>query len=64
MITAEVIGRDRYEGISKMSFGTMFQILGNQQVACGFKLGPVAISNQNPIFEMTSCEKMIFYDDV
>jgi len=34
--------------------GASFQILDNQQVACGFKLGPVAILNQNPIFEMAS----------
>jgi len=34
--------------------GASFQILDNQQVACGFKLGPAAIWNQNPIFEMAS----------
>jgi len=34
--------------------GASFQILDNQQVACGFKLGPAAILNQNPIFEMGS----------
>jgi len=34
--------------------GASFQILDNQQVASGFKLGPAAILNQNPIFEMTS----------
>jgi hypothetical protein len=50
--------------------GAAFQILDNQQVACGFrptkgirpggksrlagKLGPAAILNQNPIFEMGS----------
>ena len=34
--------------------GASFQILDNQQVACGFKLGPAAILNQNPIFEMAS----------
>jgi hypothetical protein len=45
--------------------GASFQILDNQQVACGLKLGSVAlvsakplgedgIWNQNPIFEMTS----------
>jgi hypothetical protein len=43
-----------------MSFGPIsllvprFKILNNQQVACGLKLGPVAILNQNPIFEMGS----------
>ena len=50
------------EAISKMSFGppafggigAFFQILDNQQVACGLKLGPAAIWNQNLIFEMTS----------
>jgi hypothetical protein len=48
--------------------GASFQILDNQQVACGFKLGPAGpvsakpsfsrgedgILNQNPIFEMAS----------
>jgi len=45
--------------------GASFQILDNQQVACGLKLGPAVciaakpsgedgISNQNPIFEMDS----------
>ena len=34
--------------------GASFQILDIQQYACGFKLGPVAISNQNPILEMAS----------
>jgi len=45
--------------------GVSFQILDNQQAACGFKLGPAArvpakpsgedgILNQNPIFEMGS----------
>ena len=34
--------------------GASFQILDNQQVACGLKLGPAAILNQNPIFEMGS----------
>ena len=50
------------EAISKMSFGlppfggigASFQILDNQQVACGLKLGSAAILNQNPIFEMAS----------
>jgi hypothetical protein len=34
--------------------GASLQILDNPQVACGFKLGPAAILNQNPIFEMAS----------
>jgi len=34
--------------------GASFQILDNLQVACGFKLGPAAILNQNSIFEMAS----------
>jgi hypothetical protein len=34
--------------------GASFQILDNQQAACGLKLGPAAILNQNPIFEMAS----------
>jgi hypothetical protein len=34
--------------------GASFQILDNQQVACGLKLGPAAILNQNPILEMAS----------
>jgi len=34
--------------------GASFQILDNQQVACGLKLGSAAILNQNPIFEMGS----------
>ena len=34
--------------------GASFQILNNQEVACGLTLGPVAILNQNPIFEMGS----------
>ena len=34
--------------------GTSFQILNIQQYACGLKLGPAAILNQNPIFEMGS----------
>jgi hypothetical protein len=32
--------------------GASFQILDIQKYACGFKLGPAAILNQNPIFEM------------
>ena len=32
--------------------GASFQILDNQLVACGLKLGPAAIWNQNPNFEM------------
>ena len=48
------------ETISKMSFGSIslleasLQILDNQQVACGLKLGSAVILNQNPIFEMAS----------
>jgi len=34
--------------------GASFQILDNQQVACGLKLGPAVILYQNPIFEMAS----------
>jgi len=34
--------------------GVSFQILDNQQVACGLKLSPAAILNQNPILEMGS----------
>jgi len=34
--------------------GAPFQILDIHQYACGLKLGPAAILNQNPIFEMGS----------
>jgi len=34
--------------------GAWFQILDIQQYASGWKLGPAAILNQNPIFEMGS----------
>jgi len=34
--------------------GASFQILAILQYACGLKLGPAAILNQNPIFEMAS----------
>jgi hypothetical protein len=34
--------------------GASFQILDIQQYACGFKLSPAAILNQNPIFEIGS----------
>jgi hypothetical protein len=34
--------------------GASFKILNIQQYASGFKLGPAAILNQNPIFEMGS----------
>jgi hypothetical protein len=34
--------------------GAAFQILDIQQYASGLKLGPAAILNQNPIFEMVS----------
>jgi hypothetical protein len=37
--------------------GALFQILDIQQYACGLKLGPAAILNQNPIFEMPSNKK-------
>ncbi len=37
--------------------GASFQILDNQRVACGLKLDPAAILNQNPIFEMPSNTK-------
>ena len=36
--------------------GALFQILDIQQYACGLKLGPAAILNQNPIFEMPSTQ--------
>jgi hypothetical protein len=52
----------KLEPISKMSFGlppfggidASLQILDIQQYASGLKLGPAAILNQNPIFEMGS----------
>jgi hypothetical protein len=34
--------------------GAAFKILDIQQYASGLKLGPAAILNQNPIFEMGS----------
>jgi len=34
--------------------GASFQILDPPQADCGLKLGPAAILNQNPIFEMGS----------
>jgi len=37
--------------------GASFQILDNQKVACGLKLGPAAILNQNPIFQIASNAK-------
>jgi len=37
--------------------GASFQILDIQQYACGLKLGPAAILNQNPIFETASDKK-------
>jgi hypothetical protein len=40
--------------------GAAFQILDIQPYACGLKLGPAAILNQNPIFEMTSNELGVF----
>jgi len=54
------------EAISKNVFwphifvGASFQILDNPQVACGLKLGPAAIWNQNPIFEMASNHPLFF----
>jgi hypothetical protein len=36
--------------------GASFQILDNHQVACGLKLGPAAILNQNFIFETGSSQ--------
>jgi hypothetical protein len=36
--------------------GASLQILNIQQYASGLKLGPAAILNQNPIFEMGSNE--------
>jgi len=38
--------------------GASFQILDIQKYACGLKLGPAAILNQNPIFEITSGVKL------
>jgi hypothetical protein len=38
--------------------GASFQILDILQYACGLKLGPAAILNQNPIFEMGSRSKV------
>jgi len=43
--------------------GAEFQILDIQQYASGLKLGPAAISNQNPIFEMGSSTNLIFNDE-
>jgi hypothetical protein len=40
--------------------GASFQILDIQQYACGLKLGPAAILNQNPIFEMGSSIQFAF----
>jgi len=39
---------------SHIFVGASFQILDIQQYACGLKLGPAAILNQNPIFVMGS----------
>jgi hypothetical protein len=44
---------------SHIFVGASFQILDNQQVACGFKLGPAAILNQNPIFAMGSRQSAV-----
>jgi hypothetical protein len=40
--------------------GTSFKILDIQQYASGFKLGPAAILNQNPIFEMASSKIWLY----
>jgi len=42
--------------------GASFKILDIQQYASGFKLGPAAILNQNPIFEMGSKKVQRFED--
>jgi hypothetical protein len=41
--------------------GASFQILDILQYACGLKLGPAAILNQNPIFEMGSKKAAVVY---
>ena len=66
--TTQILNRDRLKNVfwPNIFVGVSFQILDNQQVACGLKLGPAApvsakplfsggedgILNQNPIFEM------------
>jgi hypothetical protein len=42
--------------------GASFQILDILQYACGLKLGPAAILNQNPIFEMGSNINQLFIE--
>jgi len=58
-----VVNRNRLKNVfwPDIFVGTSFQILDNQQVACGFKLGPAAILNQNPIFETVSRRGNVFY---
>ena len=36
--------------------GALFQVLDIQKYACGLKLGPALILNQNPFFEMASSQ--------
>jgi len=47
---------------SNIFVGASLQILDIQQYASGLKLGPAAILNQNPIFEMGS--KQIMSDKI
>ncbi len=42
---------------SNIFVGASLKILNIQKYASGFKLGPAAILNQNPIFEMDSNNK-------
>jgi len=39
--------------------GASFQILNIQQYASGLKLGPAAILNQNPIFQIGSKKNLV-----
>jgi hypothetical protein len=50
------IVRTRFKNVfwPNIFVGASFQILDTQQYACGLKLGPAAILNQNPIFETDS----------
>jgi hypothetical protein len=41
--------------------GASFQILDIQQYASGLKLGPAAILNQNPIFEIGSKKEIQYF---
>ena len=57
--TTQILNRGRLKNVFWPpaffgGIGVSFQILDNQQVACGLKLGPASILNQNPIFEMAS----------